>query len=386
MESTQFTIEISSLAHGGHGVGRIDGQVCFVPYALPGDTARIHITRRAKGVLGAAIDEIVSPAPARAVEQRCAKFGVCGACTWLHFAYPAQAEWKQRIVRDSLNRLAQLDCDVHWVENSELRLGYRTRAEFHASKTSRGFYALGTHDVVDIESCPLCHDHLNSALEKLRALPLDESVEIVVNPEGPEVLVWSRVPNAALRAMFPTAQSPKDRASRAGFLFDGALVVNGGFSQSSLLLNRLLVAEVRAAVADASRILDLYCGSGNFTATLPESTTVFGLDHNRSAIAAAYAIRPGQYRSGDESMFIETLRAEPWDVVILDPPRAGALSIVPALAESKTGRIVYVSCDPATLARDLKKLAAHSWRIAKLTAVDMFPNTAHVETVCVLVR
>jgi 23S rRNA (uracil1939-C5)-methyltransferase len=267
-----------------------------------------------------------------------------------------------------------------------LRLGYRTRAEFHTDNAGRGFYALGSHQVVDIESCPLCHENLNNALEKLRGLRLEESVEIVVNPDGPEVLVWSRVPNPALRAMFPTAQSPKDRASRAGFLCDGVLIVNGGFSQSSLLLNRLLVAEVRAGVADASRVTDLYCGSGNFSVTMPESVEVFGIDHNSSAIAAANAVRPGCYRFGDESAFIEALHSIPADAIILDPPRSGAAAIVPVLGAAKASRLVYVSCDPATLARDLKALTAKSWRIAKLTAVDMFPNTAHVETVCVLER
>jgi len=386
VDSIQHTIQITSVAHGGHGIGRIDGQVCFVPYALPGDTVTVHIVRRAKGVLWGQVDEVVEAAPARNSESRCAKFGICGACSWLHFDYPAQAEWKQRIVRDSINRIAGVDAEIDWSENPELRLGYRTRAEFHADTTGRGFYSLGSHQVVDIESCPLCHPHLNSALEKLRGLQLTDSVEIVVNPDGPEVLVWSRAPNPALRAMFPTAQSPKDKASRAGFLSDGVLIVNGGFSQSSLLLNRLLVAEVRAGIADARRVTDLYCGSGNFSVTLPESTDVFGIDHNRSAIAAANAVRSGHYRFGDESAFIEALSAIPADAIILDPPRAGAAALVPALGDSKAGRLVYVSCDPATFARDLKGLVAKSWRIAKLTAVDMFPHTAHVETVCVLER
>lgn len=386
MDVVQHTLQITSLAHGGNGIGRVDGQVCFVPYALPGDTVRVQITRRAKGVLWGRIEEMLETSPARIADTGCSKFGVCGACAWLHFAYPAQAEWKQRIVRDSLNRIAGLDADINWLENPSLRLGYRTRAEFHASGNRRGFYALGTHDVVDIDSCPLCHSHLNEALERLRGLSAEGAVEIVVNPDGPEILVWSGVPNAALRAMFPAAQSPKDKASRAGFLFDGVLVVNGGFSQSSLLLNRLLVKEVHAAVNGAASVLDLYCGSGNFSITLPESTNVIGLDHNRSAVAAANAIRSARYRPGDESAFIETVRLEPCDAVILDPPRAGAAAIVPALAASRAARIVYVSCDPATLARDLKTLAAQKWRVIRLTAVDMFPNTAHVETVCVLER
>lgn len=380
------TVKISSVAHGGYGVGRIEGQVCFVPYALPDDVSRVRIARRAKGVLWGQIVETLEPGPARVAETRCARFGECGACTWLHFAYPAQGEWKQRIVRDSLNRIARLDADIGWLENPALRLGYRTRAEFHAGLGRRGFYALNTRAVVDIESCPLCHAQLNAALAKLRALKTDASVEITVNPEGPETLVWSPAPNRELRAVFPAAQCARDKASRAGFLFDGVLVINGGFSQSSLLLNRTLVAEVRAALAGAGSALDLYCGSGNFSVTLPETVTVVGLDHNRSAVAAANAVRAGQYQVGDEKEFIKAVGTRPWDVVALDPPRTGAAAVVAALAESRAGRIVYVSCDPATLARDLKTLAGAGWRIVRLMAVDMFPNTAHVEAVCVLER
>ena len=386
MDSTLHTVQIASAAHGGHGVGRIDGQVCFIPYALPGDVVSARITRRAKGVLWGQIESVLEASPDRVEDAGCAQFGTCGACTWLHFQYPAQGEWKRRIVRDSINRIAKLDAEIGWLENPELRLGYRTRAEFHAAAGRRGFYALASHHVVDIESCPLCHAHLNDALRRLRGLQLDASVEIVVNPDGPEVLAWSRAPHAGLRAMFSTAQSPADKAARAGFLCDGVLIINGGFSQSSLSLNRLLTSAVRDATAETDHILDLYCGSGNFSVTRPAEVTVTGLDHNHAAIAAANAVRPGSYRRGDEGAFIEALQTITSGAVILDPPRSGAAAIAPALGDSRADRIVYVSCDPATLARDLKALTAKSWRIGSLTAVDMFPNTAHIETVCVLER
>ena len=121
-------VPITGVAHGGHGVSRIDGQVCFVPYALPGDTVEVRVVRQARGVLWGAIDKLVEPSPHRCAPC-CPYFGACGGCMWLHFAYPGQAEWKQRIVKDALERIAGVTADVVWVEDEILRLGYRTRAE-----------------------------------------------------------------------------------------------------------------------------------------------------------------------------------------------------------------------------------------------------------------
>jgi tRNA/tmRNA/rRNA uracil-C5-methylase (TrmA/RlmC/RlmD family) len=364
-------------------VCRIEGRVCFVAYGLPGDTIEVRIVRQAKGVRWGVIDRILEPSPDR-VEASCPYFGTCGGCTWLHFAYPAQAEWKRRIVRDCLAHIAGIDVDVGWAEDPVLRLGYRTRAEFHAEEGRRGFYAAASHRVVDIARCPLCHDALNAALERLRSLAVRDSVEVVVNPEGPEVMVWTNHLRRGLLEVFEHVNSPSDRKPFR-FLFDGTPVVNGSFSQSSLLLNRVLVGAVQTLAGDARTALDLYCGNGNLSLGLAARARVVGIDHNRAAVEAANEIGTGQYCAGDETAFREAL-TQAWDAVLLDPPRTGAKTIVPDLAACPAKVLVYVSCDPATLARDLKLLSGHGWRPVEVIAVDMFPNTAHVETVCRLER
>jgi 23S rRNA (uracil1939-C5)-methyltransferase len=380
------TATISSLAHGGYGVCRIAGQVCFVAYGLPGDVIRVRVIKESKGVLWGVIDSLVQPSPDR-VEPPCSRFGVdgcCGGCMWVHFAYPAQEQWKRRIVRDCLERIAKIDTEVGWVENAELRHGWRTRAEFHGSEGRLGFHRLGSHEVVDIERCPLCHDNLNRVLGQLRALPIRGTVEVVVNPEGSEVMIAAKRPHRSLRKAFKLVNALDDERPHQ-FLFDGVPIVNGAFSQSSLLLNRMLVGIVSRMIGDAESVLDLYCGNGNFSLQISGKARVLGLDHNRRAVIAANEIVRGTYRPGDESDFCRALK-DAWDVVILDPPRTGARSIVDALAESPCKRIVYVSCDPATLARDLRRLVDRGWRLAECVAVDLFPNTAHVETICQLER
>lgn len=378
-------VDVTGVAHGGYGVCRIEGQVCFVADALPGDRARVRIVRETKGVLWGEIIEVASPSPHRTPAD-CPCYAECGGCAWMHFAYPAQADWKQRIVADSLQRIAKLDTPVYWLDDAGLRLGYRTRAEFHGDGVNWGFYARRSHEIVDIDHCMLCHLKLNEAFQRLRATDCRGSVTLTVNPDGDEVLVWTSEAVPALVAAFEHTNWPRDGKPRATFEFDGVPIVNGAFTQSSLLLNRLLVGKVHDAVGDAARVLDLYCGNGNLTLTLPASSEkLVGIDGNAEAVAAAHAVGRGDYRHGSEDRFKPLLR-EPWDVVVLDPPRVGAKAIAADLARVDARRIVYVSCDPATLARDLKTLTSAGWTLAETTAIDLFPHTPHIETVAVLDR
>jgi 23S rRNA (uracil1939-C5)-methyltransferase len=368
----------------------VEEQVCFVPYALPGDRIRVRIERQAKGVLWGAIEEFVEASPHRvgAEEACCPVQGSCSACGWLHFGYPGQAEWKRRIVSDSLQRLAKIEADVEWVEDAALRRGYRTRGEFHGDGKAWGFYLRGTHEVQPVRACPLCHPRLNEGLRRLWEAPFADSVEMTVNPEGDEIQVWTKRPRRELSGLFSDVNSLHDREKRASFLFDGVPVVNGTFTQSSLLLNRLLVKVVHECVGSPKRVLDLYCGNGNFTLGLEGVGRVVGIDHNRAVVEAAASRARGdwEYRAGDEELIRRGLRDARWDVVVIDPPRTGAKEIVGDISPERVGSVVYVSCDPATLARDLKTMTAAGWKLERVVAVDMFPNTPHVETVCKLER
>jgi len=207
-----------------------------------------------------------------------------------------------------------------------------------------------------------------------------------VNPDGGEPLVWTKFTSRKLKQRFPQAQSPRDEGGRATFLFDGVPVVNGTFSQSSLLLNRLLRGVVRELVGDSVSLLDLYCGNGNLSLPFTEIPDVLGIDHSKPAVKAAYSRRKGSYVTGGEAKMAAQVEKGGWDTILLDPPRAGAKMLAPSLAGCAARAIVYVSCDPATLARDLRTLAGGGWQPVRTVAVDLFPHTAHVETVCRLER
>jgi len=380
-KGAQGTATITGVAHGGHGIFRLDGRVCFVPGALPGDTIAYRVDREQKGVLWATMLEVFEPSPDRVAVD----VPLHGGNQWLPFAYPAQGEWKQRIVSDCLERIAGIEAEVTFLEDANLRTGYRTRATIHGDGKKTGFYARGTKDIVGVEQCRLLHARLNGALATLRELCMQGSVDVTVNPDGDDVLVWTRDFNGKLAKHFTAYNWLKDDQRRHFFPFDGAPIVNGAFSQASLLLNRLLVHRVHELLAGAHSVLDLYCGNGNLTITLPLEVDVTGIDHNRAAINAANGIRDGAYRFGKGREFREALQGN-WDAVVLDPPREGAKEIVEALCACKASRMLYVSCDPAALARDLKGLTGADWRIADVTVIDMFPHTPHVETLVHLSR
>lgn len=378
-------VHIERVVAGGDGLGRVDGAVCLVPYALPGEIVQLDEVTRRRGVLRGQIGRIVAGSAHR-IDASCPVFGRCGGCTWLHFAYPAQADAKREIVADCFRRIAGREVIVEWADDPALRLGYRTRATFHAANGRYGFYESRSQTIADIVACPLCHPKLNSALARLRESGLEGEFDLTVNPGGDDVLVWTRDPVAGLSEIFPQTNNGHARDARHQFLFDGVPIVCGGFSQASLLLNRVLRRTVSASVSGAASLLDLYCGNGNLSLGLAEDHGVLGLDHHAPSIAAANAAHRGTYEVGNEAAFVRAIGRRAWDAIVLDPPRQGAKPIVPALAQARAPRLVYVSCDPATLARDSKVLLAAGWDLASVTAVDLFPNTAHIECVAVFVR
>ena len=374
-------VQIVSLGHGGEGLCRVDGAVVLVPGALPGDAARLGPLQKSRGVHWAPAAEIVHPSPHR-IQADCPVFGDCGGCNWLNFAYPAQAEWKRRIVEEAFRRIARLDVQANWAEDAKLRTRYRTRATFHACRDGWGFYARGSHTVVPIQACPLGHPRLNDAFARLRPGNDDGDITITVDPEGDEILVWSERPQPGVHKVFPNAQSEQAGGTRSSFEFDGVPVVNGTFSQSSLLLNRVLRWVVDSMLESQSNLLDLYCGSGNFSLHYAHSAEVVGIDSNGPAVMAAFRASGSDYRIGTEKQMVELIRSRKWDTVMLDPPRNGAQKVAKALQNAACERVVYVSCDPATLARDCRSLLAGGWKLSAVCVVDMFPNTPHIESVC----
>ncbi len=280
--------------------------------------------------------------------------------------------------------MAGADIDPEWKADNALRTGYRTCAQFHARKNIVGFYPPGSREPVNIDSCPLCHQNLNRTLQRLRAARINGTVKVTVNPAGEDVLVWKQRPHRRLSNLFDNVDHAGTKR-RSQFLFDDRPVVNGAFVQSSLLLNRLLLEIVESA-ADPKSLLDLYCGNGNLSLGFAGQVPVLGLDKDAAAVRAAAAMGKGNYEVAGEAAFAAAIDNGDWDTIVLDPPRGGAKRIMPAVAQSGARCVIYVSCDPVTLARDAGAMIEAGYVPDRVTAIDMFPYTPHVEAVCRFTR
>jgi 23S rRNA (uracil1939-C5)-methyltransferase len=409
------TVLIESVAAGGDGVGRLaDGLIVFVPRTAPGDRVTLAWIRRRRRHAHAAVARVVAPGPDR-VEPRCAHFARdrCGGCQWQHLSAEAQAAAKRRVVGDALRRIGGLAIEDPPLVPSPRAFGYRATitltvrwapggpiAGFHRDQAADPVFAL--------DRCEIARDEVGALWAALRPA-------LATLPQGHDVRLKLRVaPDGARHVVvggglgaWTTPQPLADAAAAAGLIATvwweptaGAVRWMAGppadrgavaFEQ----VNPEVAAALRAAVLEAAprspgRVLDLYAGASEIGLAL-ESRRWEAVSVEADAGAAARASE--RVRRDGSALRVVADRVEhclggllPADLVIANPPRAGLdVSVAALLAERPPGRLVYVSCDPATLARDLKRLGAEAARLV-LRCFDMFPQTSHVETLAVLER
>jgi 23S rRNA (uracil1939-C5)-methyltransferase len=365
-------VEIEKLVFRGDGLARVGGMTVFVPFAAPGDKLRIRVTETGKGFARGRILEVLEPGASRR-DPRCRHFGTCGGCQLQHVAYPTQLDAKAGFVRESLKRLGGIDWTGDIPFRSAAEYGWRSRAELQARARHVGYFRAGTHEIVDVEECPILVPAAEAFVRTLRAAPPRHEMRVAVGDDG-------------------VIATGKDvvRQRVAGFDFETDA---DAFFQA----NRLLVEDlVREAVGDAAGALavDLYAGAGLFSLPLARTFGEVIAVETRAATARrgeANAVRNAVTNVRFVAEPVETWLAANRDVrpdlVLLDPPRTGVgPAEIHAIASMAPAAVTYVSCDPATLARDLKAFLAEGYRLASVVALDMFPQTYHVETVAKLTR
>lgn len=418
-------IEITSLVYGGKGLGRMDGKVVFVPYAAPGDVAEVEIVEEKKGFSEGRIRRLVASSPLR-VEPPCPVYGRCGGCSLQHMGYEAQLEWKQRMLDETLRRLGKVEgVEFDAPVPSPSPFNYRSRARFHASGARAGFFEEGSHRIVDMDECPLLHPLVNGAFLDFKhtvlgnkARPDIYSFEVGLSEADQGTVIsmmaapsggfdWDKLLKGVSGLKGFEVWAPKENSRRGRFVAaegDTNLLYNAGgvdfsagigvFTQVNAAQNRTMVEKV-AGFSDLSGkegVLDLYCGVGNLGLPLAaRAARVIGVEASGPAIEAARenarknGIKNAAFNEGDSMGWLKQnlkeLEKNGPSVLILDPPRGGEPQIARALSDARPGRIVYVSCSPPTLARDVRNLAGLGYRVSRAVLVDMFPQTYHIESI-----
>ena len=413
------------------GVGRLsDGRACFVPFAIPGETVEVEIVSAKDRFVNAKLVS-VSEASDDRIAPFCPHYTVCGGCQAQHMTYERALRMKKDRVYDALKRLGGIEdpCVLDTV-SSEKRTGYRNKAEFAFKGNYAGAFAAGSHRVVDIDSCPLQTEEANRVFRFVKKnrgnLPIAYVVPRV-NAKGEMLLTVSVEKNCSLKPLtdrlmkeFPFLLSVHVclLGNRPAHALDGAVrcVAGSGeffetlsglsFSVSprsffqvnhpqaeTLYETALCMAELKGN----EKVCDIYCGAGTISlAAAKRCAFVTGIEIVEDAVRDANknAERNGlkektRFYAGDAAdVYGRIYKKEKFDVVIVDPPRKGMdAAVVKALLASPPEKIVYVSCNPATLARDVKMLTAGGiFRFEKAVPVDMFPMTEHVESVVCLKR
>lgn len=407
-----ITLKLTRMAHGGPAMGHYQGKVFFVPYALPGETVAVEVETSKKGWAKARLIEVIEAVPER-VMPACPHFGphACGGCQWQHIDYPAQLAYKTQVVQDQLARLGGLtQVSVRPTRAVGEAWAYRNHVQLHASADGLGYVSADDRRVEPITTCPIMHplvaelfDELDLEIETLERLSLRTGVST-----GQQLVIFETSDDEPFELIV-------DRpVSCVLMLSDGTpltLVGNHHFTErvagheyrvsagSYFPVNTPGAQALADTVADYlsprphETLLDLYCGVGLFSVALAaQAAQVIGVEsHPAAAADARFNVEAAGLDNvriihDDVGRFLTALD-EAVHAVIVDPPHSGCgREVIQRIASLRPGRLVYVACDPATLARDAKLITQAGYRLLEVQPLDLFPQTYQVECVALFVR
>ncbi|MFA7384085.1 MAG: 23S rRNA (uracil(1939)-C(5))-methyltransferase RlmD [Desulfurivibrionaceae bacterium] len=445
--SKSVELTVDKVIKGGLGLGRLsDGQVVMVPRVLPGEVVRVHLRRKHTQYQEADLLEVLVPSTQR-IPPLCSVYDACGGCDFQHATYAEQLRLKNAILGETLCRAGlcreeELAALLGSPLASPQPFGYRQRIRLQVAEGRVGYFSRQSHSLTPVSLCPLAGEALNSVLAGLSArrlfqtfLNVASAIELLENPAHDSVILLIHYPRKtrptehqaakllcqALPLLDAVLFSVEGQAKGPCFTEQGEIKLSelrvefnlpaklcghiltlalepGGFCQVNLGQNENCIGLLLDWTREMKpgRVLDLFCGMGNFSLPLAmHGWEVTGMDMQRSTIRSA--VRNAENAGlGDRCRFSQESAAKAarfllaekatFDCLLLDPPRSGCAELIPLLPGLKAQLIIYISCDPATLARDLAGLIQAGYRLAEVRLVDMFPQTAHQETIVRLER
>jgi 23S rRNA (uracil1939-C5)-methyltransferase len=393
-----LVLHVEKLVYGGDGLSRLDGEVVFTPFVLPVESIEADRSESRKHVQRTTLVRVAEPSPDR-VQPPCPVFGRCGGCQYQHASYDAQLRLKREILAETLQRVGKIEFDPARIETvTGEPLGYRNRAQFHfernSQRTSVGYREMNSRKLVEIRQCPISSPKINEVIATLNRLVRDrrwpdfvESLEVFTDESQVQWNVLeSQRPVAKRFFEWLAAEMPGTVDGPLEYAVNGDLFTVSGssfFQVNRFLLPRL--ADLAIGGNQGGAAWDLYAGAGLFTLPLARRfDRVVAVEAGKSALDLRHNADRARIKADvvteQTEAFLAAARAAP-DFVLADPPRAGLGKAATArLLALRPPILVIVSCDPATLARDLAVLA-QAYRIERMTLADLFPQTFHMETI-----
>jgi len=400
-----FEIRMSSLVYGGDAMGRLpDGRAVFVPFTLPGELVRIRPVEEKRGYVRAELLQVLEPAPNRAA-PRCPHYTVCGGCHYQHLDYPVQLTAKTGILAEQLRRIGGLaDVPIQPAVTSPQPWNYRNQVQFHLTPEGKlGFQRAGGEGVMPILECHLPETLINQVWPQIDLEPLpgvervslrtgaDEELLLVLESSDPQPVEFSveELPVSAVH-LGPGGSLvlAGSESLRIDILERPFQVSAASFFQVNTPQAAALVTHVLGLVGDAqfTTVLDVYCGVGLFSAFLaPLARRLVGIEVSPSA-CEDFAVNLDAFEhvelyEAEAEAVLGSVSFQP-ELILVDPPRAGlGREALDGIVAQNAPRLIYISCDPATLGRDARRLSAAGYRLVQVTPFDLFPQTYHIESV-----
>lgn len=394
-------LEIEKLDHQGRGISKINGKVIFIPNAYIGETVEVEIIKDTKKYMEGKVIKYIKISSDR-IKYNCPYYHECGGCNIAHINYKKQLEFKKNTVIDIFKRYANLDINPNICE-SEDKLHYRNKVVLHVENNKKGFYKDETNELVPINNCLLLNKKLNDVIKTLdKKVDISKLKEILLRTNGEECLVKFISDNELLNTNIVL----KDKENKEGedatkCIKENAIIFNLGkykyavtsdsFFQVNTKQTIKLYDKVRECIGKEKieTALDLYCGTGTIGIYISDlCNRVIGVEVNKSSVTCANynkllnKIDNIEFIEGDVSTVINNKMN--LDLIVVDPPRSGLDNkTISIIKQIKPKKLIYVSCNPMTLARDIQKLS-EEYKLNNIELFDMFPNTHHVESVCLL--
>lgn len=384
----RIKLTLTDMAYLGHAMGKVDGQVVFAAFGIPGEEALVEVWRRKNDYPSGRVVEVIKPSPHR-VSPPCPYFGRCGGCQLQHIKYEFQLELKRRVVEEQLRRIGKMTSPpVSPALPSPEEWQYRNHARFTVDSQGRlAFVRWDNFRFITIEKCLIMHPWINSTLSHLQGKC--RGAKQISLRYGVRTGQWLIQPSLESYGVPLKTGQPHYEEETSGKRFR---ISSASFFQVNTLQGERLVETLKQRLDPQGEglLIDAYAGVGTFAVLLaPDYARVLAIEESASAIRDAATNTAGlsnvEFVEGKTEDVLPQLSVQP-DAVILDPPRAGChKSVLDSLLKLKPPRIVYVSCDPATLARDLHYLCQGGYRLVEVLPIDMFPQTYHIECLATLV-